>query len=91
VDVQFAKVPAKGEMLFRRQMLIAEEDDQILRQRAMDFVHLPVRQRPGEIGAADLGANDRCVFVDADRLVRRRLIGAVPVTGAIVAAQGAHR
>ena len=38
MDVQFAEQPAEGEMLLRRDVLVAEEDDEVLGQRAVDLV-----------------------------------------------------
>ena len=54
VDVQFAELAAEIEVLLRREMLVAEEDHQVLGQRAMDLVHLPVARGP-QIDLADLG------------------------------------
>ena len=62
-------------MLLRRDVLIAEEDDDVLGQGPMDFVHRSVGQRFCEIDAIDLRADDRRELVDADRLVGRRFIG----------------
>ena len=58
MDVQLAEQPAEAEMLGRREVLVAEEDDQVLRQRAVQLVHRPVGQRLGEIDAADLRTDD---------------------------------
>ena len=43
MDVQLAEPPAEDEMLLRRDVLVAEEDDQVLGQRAVDFVERAVR------------------------------------------------
>ena len=59
------KIPPERQVLLLRQLLVAEEDDAVLRQRAMDLVHLVVRQRRRQIHAADLRADDRREFVDA--------------------------
>lgn len=42
MEMQLAELAAEGEMLFRRDLLIAEEDDEVFGERAMDLVHLPV-------------------------------------------------
>ena len=71
VDVQLAEQPAEGEVLVGRDVLVAEEDDEVLGERAVDLVQLAVRQRLGEIDAGDLRADDRRQLVDGDRLVGR--------------------
>ena len=58
MQVQFAELAAETQMLLKAHMLVAEEDDQILCQRAMDLVHLPVAERARQIGPLDLGADD---------------------------------
>ena len=45
MNVQLAEFPAEGEMLLRRDVLVAEEDHEIFGERAMDLVHGPVGQR----------------------------------------------
>ena len=40
MDVQLAEQPAEGEMLLRRDVLVAEEDDEVFGQRPVDFVEL---------------------------------------------------
>ena len=90
MDVQFAEQPAEGEMLLRRDVLIAEEDDEVLRQRAVELVHRPVGQRAGEVDAADFRADDRREPVDADRLVRRVRFGRLPIAGTLIDQQRAH-
>ena len=69
MDVQFAEQAAEGEMLLRRDVLVAEEDDEIFGERAVDFVHasgsiagLPRSTPP--ISAPMIG-----VSFDADRFV----------------------
>ena len=42
VDVQIAEFAAEIEMLLRRQVLVAEEDDEVLGEGAVDLVHLAV-------------------------------------------------
>src|SRR5436309_2571863 len=77
-------------MLVLGQMLVAEEDHEVLGQGAVDLVERAVAERPRQIDPADLTADDRRQFVDGDRVVRRRLIGEVLVTGAIVRPDGIH-
>ena len=57
VQVQLAELPAEIEVLLLGHVLVAEEDDQVLGQRAVDLVHLPVGDRAAERHAADLGAD----------------------------------
>ena len=45
MDVQLAEQPAEGQMLLRRDVLVAEEDDEVFGQRPVDFVELPVGER----------------------------------------------
>jgi hypothetical protein len=87
MDVQFAEVAAERQMLLRRQMLIAEEDHGVLGQCSVDLVHLAVRGRSREIGAADFRADDRRELIDRDRFVRRRLVREVPISRSVVSAQ----
>jgi hypothetical protein len=62
-------------------MLVAEEDHQILGERAMDFVERAVAERLRQVDPGDLAADDRRQLVDGDRIVRRLLVGDVLVTG----------
>ena len=39
MDVQFAELAPEGEMLLRRDVLVAKEDHEIFGQRAVDLVH----------------------------------------------------
>ena len=90
VDVQLAEFAAEIEMLLLAEVLVAEENDQILGQRAVDLVHLPVARR-AQIDAADLAADDRGQLVDGDRFIGR-VVGCVFDPGAAKAAQRAfHR
>src|SRR5260221_12021744 len=54
----------------------------------MDLVVLAVRQRLAWIDAGDLRADDRRQLVDRDGLVRRAILGGVPIARPLVAAQG---
>jgi hypothetical protein len=91
VDVQLAEQPAEGHVLVGRDVLVAEEDDGILGERAMQLVLLAVRQRLGEIDAGDLRADDRRQLVDGDGLVGRSFIGDVPIARAILAGERAEQ
>ena len=62
MDVQIAELAAEGEMLLRRDVLVAEEDHEVFGQRAMDLVHGAVGQarRPRstpEISAPMIGVS----------------------------------
>ena len=48
MNVQLAELAAEGEMLVRRDVLVAEEDHEIFGERAMDLVHLAVGARSSE-------------------------------------------
>ena len=87
---RFAEMAAERQMLLRRHVLIAEEDHAVLRQGAVDFVHLPVGSGCGEIDAADFRADDRRQLVDRDGFVGRGLVGDMTIPWTVVAAQGAH-
>src|SRR5262245_31455807 len=95
MDVQFAETAAEGEMLLRRELLIAEEDDEVFGQRAMNLVHLPVGagiviDESCDIDAGDLRTNDRCQFVDADGLIRCSIVRGVLVARPLLACERAH-
>ncbi len=45
MDVQIAEQPAERQVLVLAQMLVAEEDHQILGERAVELVDLPVAER----------------------------------------------
>ena len=95
MDMQITELAAEGEMLLRRDVLVAEEDHKVFRERAMDFVHLAVgarviRHQPADIDAGDFRADDRGQFFDADGLVRLGLAGGVPIAGALLAGQRRH-
>ena len=69
MEVQFAEAAAEIEVLVLADVLVAEEDHQVLRQRAVDLLEGLVAQRLREIDAADLRADDRRQLVDGDRVV----------------------
>ena len=66
------KLAAEIEVLFVADVLVAEEDHQVFRQRAVDLLEGLVAERLRQIDAADLRADDRRQLVDRDRVVRRR-------------------
>jgi hypothetical protein len=90
MEVQFSEAAAEIEVLVLADVLVAEEDHQVLRQRAVDLLERLVAQRLREIDTGDLRADDRRQLVDGDRLVSDRLIGAVLVARSVVASQDAH-
>ena len=56
MDVQFAELAAEGEMLLRRDVLVAEEDHEVFGERAMDLVHLAIGPRIFRDQSADVDA-----------------------------------
>src|SRR5205085_1676750 len=72
--------------LVGRDGLVAEEDHRVLGQRAVQLVDGLVAERPAEVDAGDLRAEDRRELVDADALVRLFVIGDVLVARPGVAA-----
>jgi hypothetical protein len=83
---QIAEQAAERQMLLGRNLLVAEENDEVLGLRAMNFVLLTVGERPRQINPADLGADDRRQLVYRNRLVGPALVGPMPIAGA--ASQG---
>ena len=69
MGVQLSEAATEIEVLFLRDVLIAEEDHQVLRKRSMDLAKGLVAEGLGEIDAADLGADDRRQPVHGYRLV----------------------
>ena len=45
--MQLAEQPAEGQVLVRRDVLVAEEDDAVLGQRPMDLVLLAIAEAAG--------------------------------------------
>ena len=95
MDVQVAELAAEGEMLLRRDVLVAEEDDEVFGQRAMDLVHLAVGARIVgdefcDIDAGNLRADDRGQLFDADGLVGFGFVGDVAVARTVLAGQRTH-
>jgi hypothetical protein len=56
VDVQIAKMPAKRFLLFQIDLLIAEEQNLMLREGRVQIINLLVRQRGGQVDIGNLGA-----------------------------------
>jgi hypothetical protein len=90
VQVQLAELPAEIEVLVLRHVLVAEEDDEVLGQRPVDLVHLPVGDRPAERDAADLGADQGRQAVHPDRLIGLAGPGAHLDAGTVEGAEGGH-
>jgi hypothetical protein len=90
MGVQFSEQTAEGEMLVLRQMLVAEENDEVLGERAVELVEGAVAEWPRQVDAADLGADDRRQLLDGNRVVRRRLFGDVLITRSVVRTNGIH-
>ena len=59
MDMQLAEARAEGLVLFDRELLVAEEDDEVFHQRLMDFLELTVGQWLREIDAKNLSADRR--------------------------------
>ena len=93
MNVQFAELAAEGEMLLRRDVLVAEEDHEIFGERAMDLVHRRSErfdERACDIDAGNLRADDRGQFFDADGLIGLGFAGDVPIARALLAGQRTH-
>jgi len=92
MNVQFTELAPEGEMLFWRDVLVAEEDHEIFGQGAVDFVDLAVRghivgDQPAEIDAGYLRADDRGELFDRDGLVGRAVPARVAVARALLAGE----
>src|ERR1700676_100972 len=92
MDVQFAEFAAEGEMLLRRDVLVAEKNHEIFGKRAVDFVHLTigarfVRNQPADIDAGYFRTDDRGQLLDADGLIRLGVIGGVTVARSLLAGE----
>ena len=57
--MKVAEAPAEGNVLRGCQMLVANDQDAMVEMRPLDTGEGIVRQRPGEVGADDLGAERR--------------------------------
>src|SRR5215475_6141820 len=95
VNVQFAEAAAERKMLRGRDVLVAKEDHEIFGERAMDFIHLPVRalivgDEPADIDAGNLGADDRGELFDRDGFVRLALVCEMLVARPLFSSQRTH-
>ena len=73
MDVELAEQPPEREVLLGRDLLVAEEDDQVLDQRAVNLFQLLGRERPRQIDADELGADQWSELLDRERAIRRGL------------------
>src|SRR4029078_11831139 len=56
-------------MLLRRHRLVAEEDEEVFGQRAVELIQLAVGERPAQIDASDLRADHGRKLIDDQGLV----------------------
>jgi hypothetical protein len=56
IDVRLAEAAAEGGELVRIEVLVAEIDDLVLEERAMDLRPGAIVERPAQVRALDLGA-----------------------------------
>jgi hypothetical protein len=92
MKMQLAELAAEGEMLLRGNVLVAEEDDEIFGQRAVDLVHLPVGacvalDELPDVHARDFRADDGRELFDRDGLVRRAILGRVAIARTLLAGE----
>lgn len=90
--MQLAELAAEGEVLLRRDVLVAEEDDEVLGERAVDLVHLPVGagiaiDELADIDARDFRADDGRELFDGDGLVGRTVFSGVAIARALLAGE----
>src|SRR5690349_3072511 len=88
MDVQVTEQPAERHVLVERDVLVAEEDDAVLGERAVHLVLLAVGEWLRQVDAAQLRANHRRQLVDGDGLIGRALVGDVTDARALLAALG---
>ncbi len=77
-------------MLLRRDVLIAEENNDIFGKSPMNLIDRPVRQGSCEINARDLCADDRGELIDIDRFIGLRRVARLPDAWTVLAAQRTH-
>ena len=70
VDVQVPEAATEGLVLRPGQRLVAEEQDQVVHQRGADGVDGVGRERPAQVYAGDLGADDRRHRLDPDVILQ---------------------
>ena len=92
MDVQVAELAAERQMLLWRDVLVAEEDNEIFGKRAMDLVHLPDRagialDQLADVDACDFRADDRRELLDRDGLVRSAVLSRVAITRTLLAGE----
>ncbi len=94
MHMQVAELAPEGEMLRRGDVLVAEEDDGIFRERAVDLVHLAVRallgHEPAEIDAGNLRADDGRELLHRNGLVGLFLAGCVAIARPLLAGERGH-
>src|SRR5215470_8488264 len=73
VRMQLAKAAAECFVLFYRQLLVAKKEHQMVHERIVHLLELPVAKRPGQVDAEDLGADVRCRFAYFYALVTHAL------------------
>ena len=64
--LEVAEAAGEREVLLGGDVLVAEEDDLVLEQRAMDLVERLVVERLGQVDASDLGADRRAERLDGE-------------------------
>ena len=67
--LQLAEAAREGDVLLGGDVLVAEEDDLELQQRAMDLVEGLVVDRLGQVDAAELGADRRAQRLNAEMVI----------------------
>src|SRR5207248_9198333 len=72
MDRQLTEEAPERLVLLVRQLLVAEEHDQILHQRVVHFLELLIAERSRQVDPGDLGADMRRQLFDLDRLIRHR-------------------
>src|SRR3954454_2321013 len=92
MEMQLTELAAEGEMLLWRDVLVAEEDDEVFGKRAVALVHLPVGARIvgdelADVDARDFRADDRGQLFDRDGLVRRAVVRRVAIARALLAGE----
>src|ERR1700753_2985718 len=95
VNMQLAELAAEGQMLLRRDVLVAKEDHEVFGERAVNLVHLTIGapvpgDQPADVDARNLGADDRGELFNGDGLVGLGFIGELPVARSLLAGQRAH-
>src|SRR5690606_17711951 len=68
VDLQLAEAAAEGDVLFRGQVLVAEDHYAVIQMGAMHTGEIGVVERAGQVDADDLGAEHGVQRTDLERL-----------------------